>query len=57
MRINTEKEQYIVNFHSKNYDLNVGETYTITVNFGELDSLRGYDMTYFRLVEHEKGKG
>ncbi len=57
MRINTEEEQYIVNFHSKNYDLNVGETYAITVTYGESDSLRGYDMTYFRLVERGKGKG
>lgn len=57
VRINTEEEQYIVNFHSKNYDLNVGETYAITVTFGESDSLTGYDVTYFNLVEGGKVKG
>ena len=33
------------------------ETYAVPVTFGESDSLRGYDMTYFRLVERGKGKG
>jgi len=56
VRINSEEEQYIVNFHSKNYDLNVGETYSITVTFGEQDSLRGYEITYFTLVDKGKGK-
>ena len=58
VRINTTEEQYIVNFHTKDYDLNVGETYAITVTFGEPDSLRDYDITYFTLVEKErKGQG
>jgi hypothetical protein len=56
VRINTIEEQYIVNFHSKNYDLNVGETYAITVTFGEPDCLRGYDITFFTLVDKGKGK-
>jgi len=56
VRINSEEEQYIVNFHSKNYDLNVGETYSITVTIGEQDSLRGYEITYFTLVDKGKGK-
>ena len=57
VRINSEEEQYIANFHTKDYDLNVGETYVITVTFGELDSLRGYDITYFTLMEGGKAKG
>jgi hypothetical protein len=57
VRINSDDEQYIVNLHTKNYDLNVGETYAVTVTFGESDSLRGYNMTYFKLVERGKGKG
>ena len=57
VRINSTEEQYIVNFHTKDYDLNVGETYVITVTFGELDSLRGYDITYFTSMEGGKAKG
>jgi len=57
VRINSEEEQYIVNFHSKNYDLNVGEIYAVTVTFGGQDSLTGYEMTYFDLVEGGKAKG
>ena len=57
IRINSEEEQYIVNFHTKDYDLNVGETYTVTVTFGESDSLRGYEITYFTLIEGGKAKG
>jgi len=56
VRINSEEEQYIVNFHSKNYDLNVGETYVVTVTFGEQDNLGGYEITYFTLVDKGKGK-
>jgi len=56
VRINTKEEQYIVNFHTKDYDLNVGETYEITVTFGEPDSLRGYEITYFTLVDKGKEK-
>ena len=56
VRINTIEEQYIVNFHTRNYALNVGETYAITVTFGEPDSLRGYEITYFTLVDKGKGK-
>ena len=51
VRINTEEEQYIVNLHTKDYDLNIGETYAVTVTFGETDSLKGYDITYFSLIE------
>ncbi|KAF5421463.1 MAG: hypothetical protein C5S44_06505 [Candidatus Methanocomedens sp.] len=57
VRINSTEEQYIVNFHTKDYELNMGETYAITVTFGELDSLRGYDITYFTLMEGGKVKG
>ena len=57
VRINTEEEQYIVNFHTRNYDLNVGETYAVTVTFGESDSLKGYEITYFTLMEGGKAKG
>ena len=57
VRINSTEEQYIVNFHTKDYDLNVGETYAVTVTFGELESLRGYDITYFTLMEGRKAKG
>jgi parallel beta-helix repeat protein len=53
VRINSIKEQYIVNFHTKNYDLNVGETYTIHVTFGEADALRGYALTHFTLVDRK----
>jgi len=48
VRIDTEEEQYITNFHTKDYDLNVGETYAVTVTFGEPDSLR--DMILFTLL-------
>lgn len=51
VRINTEEEQYIVNLHTKDYDLNIGEIYAVTVTFGETDSLRGYDITYFTMIE------
>jgi len=51
VRINSTEEQYIVNFHTKDYDLNVGETYTIHVTFGEADDLRGYAITHFTLVD------
>jgi predicted secreted protein len=57
VRINSGEELYIVNFHTKNYDLNVGETYAITVTFGEMGSLRGYEITYFTLMEGGKAKG
>jgi PKD repeat protein len=57
VRINTEEEQYIVNLHTKNYDLNIGEIYAVTVTFGETDSLRGYDITYFTMIEGGKGRG
>ena len=53
VRINSTEEQYIVNFHTKNYDLNVGETYTIHVTFGEADALRGYAITHFTLVDRK----
>ncbi|MEA3282208.1 MAG: choice-of-anchor X domain-containing protein [Euryarchaeota archaeon] len=53
VRINSTEEQYIVNFHTKNYDLNVGETYTIHVTFGEADALRGYAMANFTLVDRK----
>ena len=56
VRINTREEQYIVNFHTRNYALNVGETYVITVTFGEPGSLRGYEITDFTLVYKGKGK-
>jgi hypothetical protein len=57
VRINTEEEQYIANFHTKDYDLNVGETYAVIVTFGESDSLRGYEITYFTLMDGGKAKG
>ncbi|KAF5429578.1 hypothetical protein C5S42_01485 [Candidatus Methanomarinus sp.] len=57
VRINTEEEQYVVNFHTKDYALNVGETYVVTTTFGEMDSLRGYEITYFTLIEGGKAKG
>jgi len=53
VRINSIKEQYIVNFHTKNYDLNVGDTYTIHVTFGEADTLQGYVITHFTLVDRK----
>jgi len=51
VRINSTEEQYIVNFHTKDYDLNVGETYTIHVTFGDADALWGYAITHFTLVD------
>ena len=57
VRINSEEEQYIANFHTKDYAINIGETYSVTVTFGEPDSLRGYDITYFTLIEGGKAKG
>ncbi len=56
VRINTIEEHYIVNFHTRNYALNLGETYAIIVTFGEPDSLRGYEITYFTLVIKERGR-
>ena len=57
VRINSEEEQYIANFHTKDYAINIGEIYPVTVTFGEPDSLRGYDITYFTLIEGGKAKG
>jgi len=57
VRINSTEEQYIANFRTKDYAINVGETYTVTVTFGEVDSLRGYEITYFTLMEGGKAKG
>ena len=57
VRINSEEEQYIANFQTKDYAINIGETYSVTVTFGEPDSLRGYDITYFTLIEGGKAKG
>jgi len=34
VRINSEEEQYIANFHTKDYAINIGETYSVTVTFG-----------------------
>ena len=51
VRINSTEEQYIVNFNTKDYDLNVGETYTIHITFGEADTLWGYAITHFTLVD------
>lgn len=56
IRIDSTEEQYIVNLHTKDYVLNVGETYTVTVTFGE-PSLRGFKITKFTLVEGGKAKG
>jgi hypothetical protein len=56
VKINAAGEQYIANLHTKNYVLNVGEKYTVTVTFGEADALRGYDITYFTLNERGKAK-
>jgi len=56
VRINIIEKQYIVNFHTKNYALNVGETYVITVTFGEPDSLRGCEDIIFTLVDKGKEK-
>ncbi len=56
VRINSSEEQYIVNLHTKDYNLKVGETYSVTVTFRE-NSLCGYAITYFTLVEGGKGKG
>jgi len=57
VRINSEEEQYIANFHTKDYAINIREIYSVTVTFGEPDSLRGYDITYFTLIEGGKAKG
>ncbi len=57
VRINATEEQYIVNFRTRDYNLITGETYTVTVTFGEADSLRGYEITYFTLIEGGKAKG
>jgi len=53
VRINSTEEQYIVNFHTKDYDLNVGETYMIRVTFSEADALQGYAITHFTLVDRK----
>jgi len=57
VRINSTEEQYIANFQTKDYAINIGETYSVTVTFGEPDSLRGFDITYFTLIEGGKAKG
>lgn len=57
VRINYIDEQYIVNLNTKNYALKVGETYAVTVTFGDAGALRGYEITYFTLVEGGKAKG
>jgi hypothetical protein len=57
VRINSIDEQYIVNLQTKNYALKVGETYAVTVTFGDAGALNGYELTYFTLVEGGKAKG
>jgi len=56
IRIDSTEQQYIVNLHTKDYTLNAGETYTVTVTFGD-PSLKGYETTKFTLVEGGKAKG
>ena len=55
--LDSTEKQYIVNFHTKDYALNLGETYAVRVTFGEIDGLKGYDLTYFTLMENGKAKG
>jgi len=57
VRIDPTEKQYIVNFHTKDYALNLGETYAVRVTFGEIDGLKGYDLTYFTLIENGEAKG
>lgn len=57
VRIDSMEEQYIVNLHTNDYNLKVGETYAVTVTFGESTSLKGYAITYFTLIEGGKAKG
>ncbi|MDL1976299.1 MAG: metallophosphoesterase [Deltaproteobacteria bacterium] len=56
VRIDSTEKQYIVNFHTKDYALNLGETYAVCVTFGEMEGLKGYDLTYFTLLENGKAK-
>ena len=49
IRINPTEEHYIVNFHTKDYTLNVGEKYTIKVIFGNPNNLKGYEYCIFQI--------
>ena len=49
VRINPTEEHYIVNFHTKDYTLNVGKEYTINVIFAEQNNLKGYEYCIFQI--------
>lgn len=52
VRIDSILEQYSADFNSNNYpELTIGETYSIQVTFGDINSLRGYAIAYFTPVD------
>lgn len=54
VRINSTEEQYIADLSTLDCsELKIGETYAIQVTFGDVNSLRGYAISYFIVVDHE----
>jgi M6 family metalloprotease-like protein len=52
IRIDTAEEQYAVDFNTLDYpELTINETYSIQVTFGNINSLQGYAIAYFTLVD------
>lgn len=50
--IDSDLEQYAVDFNTIDYTaLTIGETYYIQVTFGDANSLQGYAIAYFTLVD------
>ncbi|MCD4811279.1 right-handed parallel beta-helix repeat-containing protein [bacterium] len=51
VRINSEEEQYLANLNTIDFpQLTIGEIYTIQVTFGDVDTLRGYTIAHFTLI-------
>jgi hypothetical protein len=52
VQIDSNLEHYSVDFNTMDYpELTIGETYSIQVTFGDINSLRGYAIAYFTLVD------
>jgi hypothetical protein len=52
IQIDSDLEQYAIDFNTINYpELTIGETYTIQVTFGDVNSLWGIAIAYFTIVD------
>ncbi|NIA11458.1 MAG: PKD domain-containing protein, partial [Nitrospiraceae bacterium] len=52
VQIDSDLEQYAVDFNTLDYpELTIGETYSIQVTFGDANSLRGFAIAHFILVD------